>query len=129
MNIIVAIFRLNIPTLKDFWIYLYNQRPLSFKYTLPNFLLVFSIIILTWIILRPLSALSLDEGLNALIGKNRSGCWLVQPTNQMSDRGRSIIQVNISVYAHLWLPLLPFVNIDKTNTENDCSRAFAYLKN
>jgi hypothetical protein len=38
MNIIVAIFRLNIPT---FWIYLYNQRPLSFKYTLPNFLWYF----------------------------------------------------------------------------------------
>jgi hypothetical protein len=42
-------------------------------------------------ILRPLSALSLDEGLNALSGKNPSGCWLVQPTNQMSD---------ISAYAH-----------------------------
>jgi hypothetical protein len=39
----------------------------------------------------PLSALSLDEGLNALSGKNPSGCWLVQPTNQMSD---------ISAYAH-----------------------------
>jgi hypothetical protein len=45
----------------------------------------------TWIILRPLSALSLDEGLNSLSGKNPSGCWLVQPTNQMSD---------ISAYAH-----------------------------
>ena len=40
---------------------------------------------LTWIILRPLSALSLDEGLNALSDKNPSGCWLVQSTNQMSD--------------------------------------------
>ncbi len=47
--------------------------------------------LITWIILRPLSALSLDEGLNALSGKNPSGCWLVQPTNQMSD---------ISAYAH-----------------------------
>jgi hypothetical protein len=47
--------------------------------------------VLTWIILRPLSALSLDEGLNALSGKNPPGCWLVQPTNQMSD---------ISKYAH-----------------------------
>jgi hypothetical protein len=28
---------------------------------------------------------------NALSGKNPSGCWLVQPTNQMSD---------ISAYAH-----------------------------
>jgi hypothetical protein len=46
---------------------------------------------LTLIILRPLSALSLDEGLNALSGKIPSGCWLVQPTNQMSD---------ISAYAH-----------------------------
>jgi hypothetical protein len=27
----------------------------------------------------------LDEGLNALSGKNPSGCWLVQPTNQKSD--------------------------------------------
>ena len=45
----------------------------------------------TWIILRPLSALSLDEGLNALSDKNPSGCWLGQPTNQMSD---------ISAYAH-----------------------------
>jgi hypothetical protein len=34
--------------------------------------------------LRPLSALSLDEGLNALSDKNLLGCWLVQPTNQMS---------------------------------------------
>jgi hypothetical protein len=41
-------------------------------------------------------------------------------TNQMSD---------ISAYAHSWLPLLPFVNIDKTNTENDSARAFAYLEN
>ena len=48
-------------------------------------------VLLTWIILRPLSTLSLDEGLNALSGKNPSGCWLVQPTNQMSD---------ISKYAH-----------------------------
>ena len=38
---------------------------------------------------RPSS--TLDEGLNALSGKNPSGCWLVQPTNQMSD---------ISAYAH-----------------------------
>ena len=37
--------------------------------------------------------------------------------NQMSD---------ISAYAHYWLPLLPFVNIDKTNMENDC--AFANLE-
>jgi hypothetical protein len=40
--------------------------------------------------------------------------------NQMSD---------ISKYAHKWLHLLPFVNIDKTNTENVCARAFAYLEN
>jgi hypothetical protein len=40
--------------------------------------------------------------LNALSDKNPSGCWLVQPTNQMTDisvyasadRGRSIIQVS-----------------------------------
>ena len=51
----------------------------------------FSDPIVTWIILRPLSALSLDEGLNALSGKHPLGCWLVQPTNQMSD---------ISAYAH-----------------------------
>ena len=31
------------------------------------------------------------EGLDALSGKNPSDCWLVQPTNQMSD---------ISAYAH-----------------------------
>ena len=38
-------------------------------------------------------------------------------TNQMSD---------ISAYAHYWLPLFPFVNIDKTNMEKDC--AFANLE-
>ena len=48
------------------------------------------------------------------------GCWLVQPTNQISD---------INAYAHSWIPLLPFVNIDKTNTEKDRPRAFAYLEN
>jgi hypothetical protein len=26
-------------------------------------------------------------------------------------------------------PFTSFVNIDKTNTENDCARAFAYLEN
>jgi hypothetical protein len=52
---------------------------------------IIRVMVLTWIILRPLSALSLDEGLNALSGKNPSGCWLVQPTNQMSV---------ISTYAH-----------------------------
>jgi hypothetical protein len=47
---------------------------------------------------KPLFSESADRGrsiiqvsLNALSDKNPSGCWLVQPTNQMSD---------ISAYAH-----------------------------
>jgi hypothetical protein len=42
-------------------------------------------------VLCPLSALSLDEGLNTLNGKTPVSCCLIQTTNQMSD---------ISVYAH-----------------------------
>jgi hypothetical protein len=37
----LGIFKLNIPTLKNFWIYLYNQRPLVFINKLPNFLRYF----------------------------------------------------------------------------------------
>ena len=42
MNIIVALFKLNRLTLKNFWIYLYNQRPLSYKY-IAEFPSIFSV--------------------------------------------------------------------------------------
>ena len=61
-----------------------DQLDIVIKFTCCHWSLL-TLKLITWIKLRPLSALSLDEGLNALSGKNPSGCWLVQPTNQMSD--------------------------------------------
>jgi hypothetical protein len=64
---------------------------------------------LTWIILRPLSALSLDEGLNALSDKNPSGCWLVCVCALVN----------------------PFTSVCKywQNKHGEWVRAFAYLEN